>query len=99
MSCPCFVMCYVGYVCEIGQADIQRGSVCYSYCCGYHGNAGNSVCLLSFYYKSYTLFHTYDDTYLDANTHPAFQVPAVCVILAFLGVRGPLGNKVVAMAP
>ena len=66
---------------------------------GYNGKASNSVSLLRFYYKPYILFHTYDDTYLDANTHPAFQVPAVCVILTLVGVSGSWGNKIVAMAP
>ena len=53
---------------------------------GYNGKASNSVSLLRFYYKPYILFHTYDNTYLDANRHPAFQITAVCVTLTLVGM-------------
>ena len=91
LSCPWFWMCYVGYVCEIGQTYFQCGSFlllshCYRDAIGYNSKASNSVSLLHFGYEPYILFHTYDNTYLDANRHPAFQVTTVCLILTLVGM-------------
>ena len=38
------------------------------------------------HYKPNIVLQAYGDTYLDANTHAALQVPPVYIILTFVGV-------------